>query len=443
VVDENAVNDASQVFVYGYPLVYDLTETAKLLDGSTTLVVGPRPNHFSPARELLGPDAKFVSPNNDTLYVIAACDVSAGPLVMHVPDTNDRYYVLQFVDAWSNNFAYVGRRATGTKEGTYLLTPPGYAGHVPVGMTVIEAPSYIFTIVGRLQVNGHDDLPEVHALQDQFTLRPLVATQGNGTGLPVPDGRVPSELAWWEQFRVYLAAFPPPAGDATFVEAAAAFGLTSTESRFVDPDPELAETLVAARQQGEALIEQLTKSALTIVNGWSSAMHVFDYNIDRCGPGTLDTPAWKIAERKVAYVTRAVAARAGLWGNHGYEARYDMLWQDENGDELSGANNYSLTLAPPPAVDAFWSLTMYDEPDYYLVANSIDRYSVGDRTPGLRVDADGSVTIYMQKDSPGPDKESNWLPAPAGPFRPILRSYQPQASTLDPSFELPKVRRLS
>jgi hypothetical protein len=310
-------------------------------------------------------------------------------------------------------------------------------------MAVIEAPSYIFTIVGRLQVNGVDDLPAVHALQDQFTLRPLIANQGIGSGLPEPDPRVGADLLWWEQFRVYLAAFPPPAADAPFVEAAAAFGLTSADSPYVDPDPTLAETLIAGKQQGEALIEQLVKTALTIVDGWSNAVHVFDYNLDRCGPGTLDTPEWKIADRTTAYITRAVAARAGLWGNHGYEARYDMLWQDENGDELSGDNAYSLTLAPPPAVDAFWSLTMYDEPDYYLVANPINRYSIGDRTPGLQIGTDGSVTIYMQQDSPGPDKESNWLPAPAGPFRPILRSYQPKPSTLDPAFKLPKVRKLS
>ncbi len=123
--NDDLIKIATETYVYGYPLVYDLAETGKILDGSSTLVENGGPNRFAPARDLLGPDAKFVSPNNDTLYLIGACDVSAGPLVLHVPDTNARYYVLQFVDAWSNNFAYVGRRATGTKEGTFLLTPPG------------------------------------------------------------------------------------------------------------------------------------------------------------------------------------------------------------------------------------------------------------------------------------------------------------------------------
>ncbi len=177
------------------------------------------------------------------------------------------------------------------------------------------------------------------------------------------------------------------------------------------------------------------------MDGWQSVLHVFDYNLVRLGPGTLDTPEWKIADRMTAYVTRAVAARAGLWGNHGYEADYEVLWQDEHGDFLDGSHAYELTLSPPPPVAAFWSLTMYDRPDYYLVANPISRYSIGDRTPGLRVSDDGSVTIYMQHDSPGLDRESNWLPAPAGPFRPVLRAYQPDPALLNGTYKLPKVKR--
>jgi hypothetical protein len=141
-------------------------------------------------------------------------------------------------------------------------------------------------------------------------------------------------------------------------------------------------------------------------------------------------------------VTRAVAARAGLWGNHGYEAYYAFVWTDDDGRPLDGTNRYALRLERPPPVDAFWSLTMYDVPDFYLVANPIDRYSIGDRTPGLHTDADGSVTIWMQTDSPGPDRESNWLPTPAGAFRPILRMYQPQQPVLDGTYVLPPVRRV-
>lgn len=386
------VSAATKTYLYGYPLVYNLTETQRLLDGSSPIVPGSRPNRFIAVRGLLGPDATFVSPNNDTCYLMAGCDLRDGPLLLSVPDTHDRYYVLQFVDAWSENVAYIGRRATGTAAQTFVLAPAGYDGAVPAGATLVEVPTSIFAIVGRVQVDGADDLPAVHAIQDQFSLGPLNGspTGNHQFGVPRVEVDVSDDLLWWEQFRVSLAAFPPSTADAEFLETAALLGLTGTSSPLVDPDPDLAAALVEGRRRGDATLEQLSKTSLKMVDGWSSAMHAFDYNLDHQGIGTIDVPEWKIADRTTAYVTRAVAARLGLWGNHGYEARYDILWQDENGDELDGNHAYELTLDPPPQVDAFWSLTMYDEPDYYLVANEIDRYSIGDRTPGLEIGPNGS-----------------------------------------------------
>ncbi len=440
--DAARVKAAAETYVYGYPLIYNLHEIDRLATPDNVLNHAAPVNTFGAARALLDPSAKFVTPNNDTLYVVAACDVSRGPLVLHVPDTGDRYYVLQFVDAWTNNFAYVGRRATGTAEGEFLLVPNGYEGPVPDGARVIAAPTDRFAIIGRLQVDSEADLPVVHALEDQFSLRPVDANAGAPAGTPAPDPGVADELRWWEELRVAIAAHPPPPADAPYLEKAAALGLTATESPYVTPDPTLARILVEGEQQGEAIIEDLAKNALKIVDGWSSAMHGFDYNLDFFEIGTVDDAQWKVADRTTAYVLRAAAARAGLWGNHGYEARYDLLWQDEHGDDLDGAHSYELTLAPPPPVDAFWSLTMYDEPDYYLVANPIDRYSIGDRTPGLVTADDGSVTIRMQRTDPG-DASVNWLPAPAGRFRPVLRAYQPTGPTLDGTYVLPKVRRLT
>lgn len=257
------------------------------------------------------------------------------------------------------------------------------------------------------------------------------------------DPGVADELAWWEQFRVALAAFPPPPADDEFLAAATLLGLTGASSSLVDPDPALAAALIEGQRQGEATLEELTRTALKMVDGWTSGMHAFDYNIDHLGLGTIDAPEWKIADRTTAYVTRAVAARLGLWGNHGYEARYDVLWQDENGDEFAGNNAYELTLSPAPPVDAFWSLTMYDEPDYYLVANEIDRYSIGDRTSGLVTNPDGSVTILLQRSRPAEEHVANWLPAPEGKFRPILRSYQPTGAMLSGEYRLTPVRKLA
>jgi hypothetical protein len=170
---------------------------------------------------------------------------------------------------------------------------------------------------------------------------------------------------------------------------------------------------------------------------------MFDYNVDYLGPGTIDDPRWKISNREDAYVTRAVAARAGLWGNHAYEAHYAFTPADDNGDQLDGSHRYEMHLNEPLPVESFWSLTMYDVPDYYLVANSIDRYSIGDRTRRLQAQPDGSLTLYIQHDEPEDETQrANWLPAPVAPFRPALRMYTPRQPLLDGSYTLPPIRRV-
>ena len=222
------------------PLVYNLHEIDGFANNIASLPFSAPYNQFGYARELLGPETEFVSPNNDTLYVLAACDVRQGPLVLHVPDTGGRYYVLQFVDAWTNNFAYIGRRATGTSEGEFLLAADGWAGEAPAGMRLVSAPTGIFMIVGRVQVDGEADLPAVHALQDQFTITPLSVRDGGPApatpGAPRPDPRVREDLQWWERLRAALVSFPPPQADARFVELAARFGATAAESQYVNPD---------------------------------------------------------------------------------------------------------------------------------------------------------------------------------------------------------------
>ncbi len=437
---------AAVAYLYGYPLVYNLHEIAKFPAGPNLARPEALPyNTFGYARQLLDSSAHFVSPNNDTLYLVAMCDVRSDPLVLHVPDTHDRYYVLQFVDAWTNNFAYIGRRATGTAEGRYLLAPQDYSGPAPEGLQIIHAPTGLFAIVGRIAVSDAADLPATHALQDQFTLTSLSASQGGATphpalGVPQVDPRVGEELMWWEELRAALAAFPPPAADAPFLAVCAKLGLTASASPYIDPDPKLVEVLRAGRKAAEERLEAWIKEAVKPVNGWQNTLRAFDYNNDYFEIGTLNEPEWTIPDRKVAYVTRAVAARAGLWGNHGYEAVYQIVYVDGDSRPLDSEHRYELRLPTPPPVDAFWSLTMYDAHEFYLVENPINRYSIGDRTPGLQIDADGSLTIYMQKDSPGSDKESNWLPAPQqGAFRPMMRLYQPRQPILDGSYVLPAI----
>ena len=182
---DDIVELAAKAYIYGFPIVFNLDQVHRYV----TTGVGSNPvapfNSFSHARNLAGPADTFVTINNDTIYSMAQIDLSVGPLRLHVPETAGRYYVLQFVDAWTNNFAYVGHRATGTAAGDFLLVPPGWAGTADDGETVIEFPTIIATIVGRWACAGADDLEPVHALQDAITLTPLDPT-AVGAGLPAP-----------------------------------------------------------------------------------------------------------------------------------------------------------------------------------------------------------------------------------------------------------------
>ena len=430
---------AADVYIYGFPLIFDLQEAGGFTrEGMGSLDPAPF-NSFSHASKLAGPEDRFVSINNDTIYSIAQVDVSGGPLLLRVPDTAGRYYVLQFVDAWTNNFAYVGRRATGTGAGSFLLTPPAWQSDVPSGTRVIEFPTNVGTIVGRWACDGPADLDAVRSLQGGLTLEPS-GTPAPPEGLPAPAA-VPAELAFFEQMRTWMRAFPPSGPDRAYQQRFAPLGLLDPASPYADCPPGLARALTAGADAARQKIEATLKAGgpSPVVNGWKLTFHMFDYNVDHLGPGTIDDPAWKIADRDASYLARARGARGGRWGNHGYEAAYPMTYDDADGDQLDGRNRYTIRFEQDPPVDAFWSITMYDLPDFYLVANPIGRYSIGDRTPGLRRDADGSLTIVIQHEQPA--DTSNWLPAPAAPFRPIMRLYQPQATVLDGTYKIPPITK--
>ncbi len=195
--------------------------------------------------------------------------------------------------------------------------------------------------------------------------------------------------------------------------------------------------------QGREQLEQALRSNPSpIQNGWALTYHVFDYNLDFFEVGAIDDDEWKVEDSSPARdILRAGAARGGLWGNHGYEAAYAMAYVDSDGQQLSGDSRYRLHFGTTPPVSAFWSVTMYDTPDFFLVANPIERYSIGDRTPGLRI-RDGSLTLYLQRDQPDiPEESANCLPTPAGDFRPILRMYEPDGSVFNGGYELPPITR--
>ena len=380
-----------------------------------------------------------MSINNDTVYSIAQVDISGGPVRLDVPDTAGRYYVLQFVDAWTNNFAYIGHRATGTDPASFLLVASDWEDRAPDGVTLIHLPTTVASIVGRWAVDGAADMRNVRALQAALKLTAIA--DGTSKGLPAPDPGVAPEIAFFEQLRVALEAFPPAQRDLEYQRRFAPLGLLDTESPYRRPDTALAVALTEGLAQGKQQMEHLlTHGTSPEVNGWSLTYHAFDYNLDFFEVGTLDDDQWKITDPKLRYIERALAARGGLWGNHGYEAAYAMSYKDGNGDVLDGTRSYELVFQTTPPVGAFWSVTMYSTPDFYLVDNPIDRYSIGDRTPGLTHGPDGSLTIVMQPAQPDdPAKRANWLPTPPGPFRPILRMYEPDAAVFDGSYQLPPI----
>ncbi|RKE19774.1 DUF1254 domain-containing protein [Streptomyces sp. TLI_171] len=432
---------AAEAFVYGYPLVANLDAVGAVHRRGMGPIGPTEWNTFGHASELGTAATHFVSVNNDTLYSMAPLDLSGGPLVLHVPDTGGAYDVLQFVDAWTNNFAYVGRRSSGTAEQTWLIAPPGWQGTAPEDIPVIVAPTAVAALVVRNSCEGPDDLDRVRALQQQLTLAPL-APGGVLAGLPEPDPGVPEELAFLERMRVWAAAFPPAAADVEFQQRFAPIGLLDAgRSPYLDGPAEWVAALAKGLAAGKERVEAATGSTGEATGEWSANLHLFDYNLDFLGPGTRAEPQWKIADRRAAYLSRAVAARAGLWGNHAYEAAYATTYNDSDGVPLDGSRAYTLRFEQTPPVGAFWSVTMYSTPDYLLVANEIDRYSIGDRTPGLVYADDGSLTLHLQRERPSDaDEFANWLPTPAGGFRPMVRMYQPQDAVLDGSYRLPAVR---
>ncbi len=362
-------------------------------------------------------------------------DTGGGPVRLDAPDSDGRYYVLQFVDIRTNNFAYLGHRATGTSEGSFLLVSPGWDGEVPDDVILIRFPTTLGTMIGRWAVNGEADLPAVRELQSRLTLSPTKP----GAGVATSDPAVPEELRFFEQMRSWMRAFPAAARDLVYQQRFEPLGLLATSSPYHDTDARLAAALRDGLAAGRERLETALKNTPSPKqNGWDLTYHVFDYNLDFFEIGALDDPRWKVAYGPGRYLLRAGVARGGLWGNHGYQAAYAMVYVDSDGQPLHGERRYELRFGSPPPCLAFWSVTMYDTPDFFLVDNPIDRYSIGDRTPGLHNASDGSLTIVMQHDEPSdPAHRANWLPTPAGPFRPLLRIYEPDNAIFDGGYQLP------
>lgn len=367
-------------------------------------------NQFTHTHRRLGPDDReVVSPNNDTVYSNAWLDLSEGPVVITTPDMGDRYWTLGLLDAWTNPFAYVGRRTTGNRAQRTLVHGPGWRGEVPAGISqVIAAPGQDVWLIGRVLVDeAAGDIEQVRALQVQFSLR---RPDGSDAAMRVDtllDGRavdVPTGPLYRAIVDHALVRNPVPAGERPLWSGAGAA---------------LPEALAA-------VFEELRHADQPqgLGGGWALPVAVRTH----WGQDLL---------------TRARVAR-NLIGALGIEeAMYPTAEVDADGQVLHGSHAYELRFPPGggPRVGAFWSLTMYRRSDCLFVANPIARYSIGDRTPGLRAEPDGSLAIRVQATDPGPG--FNWLPAPPDePFYVVLRLYQPQREHLEFHYRYPPLRRL-
>ncbi|MBQ0139814.1 MAG: DUF1254 domain-containing protein [Kurthia sp.] len=438
---EQLQKKAFEAFTYLFPLVFNIQQIKRYVKIGVEGTGGAGFNAFSHASYLADADSDFVSVNNDTIYSLAGINLSGGPLLLELPESKEKYYVGQFVDAWTNNFAYVGSRGTNGEQSKIYLVPPKFTGELPKDYPIIEFPTEIGVILIRYAIDAADDLPNVQKLQQQTNLSPVfdkIALQ------PVPEiEQSKDSLSFFDEAIAYMTAFPASEQDQQMIEQNFAdLHLTSPELR----SDEAKVALKKANDEGVAYLRKLldnNKENNAYINGWDMNLQAFDYNNQFFEIGALSDSQYVIADRPKAIMTRALSALGALWGNNAYEAAYFFLWEDEDENPLLGTENYQITFDSPPPVNGFWSLTMYNMPEFFLVANELNRYSIGDRTEGLHYERDGSLTIYLSNEKPSdPEKIANWLPAPAGQFRPILRLYLPKDEVLQANFTLPVAKKI-
>ncbi len=418
-----------EAVIFFYPLVMmDVTRLQSI--NRTGLGSGP-PNHFNHIRQY--PTADFravVRPNFDTLYSPAWLDLTGGPVVLTIPDTDDRYFMLSMLDMWTDVFANPGKRTSGTAAQQYLIVGPGPNGPLPTDMPVINAPTPYVWIIGRTQTNGPADYDAVHRVQDGYTLTslgpPTTFTRNDSYDVSTEPLRTVNAMGATD-FLAYaadlLAVNPSHPTDFSILARLANLGIEARKpfdtQRFTADD--LAE-IEAGHSEALAAIRSAASRLATTAGGWMSILE---------GIGVYGN----------AYLRRAAVTLVALGANPPEDAVYPLLVADADGEQLSGEHDYVIHFDADklPPVDAFWSVTMYDA-EGYQVANEINRFAIGDRD-ALHHNADGSLDLYLQHANPGPDREANWLPAPFGPLGVTMRLYAPRREILDGRWHPPAVRK--
>ena len=381
------------------------------------------------ARSATPADTDIVSPNNDTPYSWAWLDLRAEPMVLSLPAVPaPRYYVNQWFDLYTHNFAYTGARTTGREAGNYLFAGPHWDGTVPEGITqVFRAETDFVGTLTRTQLFGPDDIAALQAVQADYVLRPLSAFAGTSAPAPAPaidwpvwDSAKAEGIGFITYFNALLPFMPTVASEEEMFARFARIGVAPGKA--FDPEA-LTPEIRAAIEQGVADASAALKSEAQAQTG-SRGMF-----------GSRD-------ELGATYITkRNYGAMLGIYANSEAEAFYASQQTDDAGQVLDGSRHWVLRFEPGqlPPVSEFWSITMYGLPDRFLVGNPINRYSIGDRTQGLALGSDGSLEIYIQHEDPGPERQSNWLPAPEGPFFFVGRFYGPGPAILDGKWSLPRL----
>ena len=376
------------------------------------------------ARKLCSPTDRWVTtPNNDTLYSVASIDLSSGPVLIRVPEMGRRYYSLAFIDAFTNNFAMVGSRVNGGQAGEYILCGPDWQGALPTAERVIMAPGNDVLILARTLVDGDHDLPVVHALQDAMAIERIdssaVAVASTTPALPENPG-----ARFVDVVGEMLIRNPPPRHEALLLERLKSAGIDAG-ARFA----------AAPSALQSAWTERYPQLLGNLKGGFTRGTNFID--------GWL-YPKRNLGNFGTDYLDRARIALEGLLALEPVEALYPATGSDSDRKPLTGANRYQLHLPPSGIpVHAFWSLSIYEvdpKGQLYFTENPIHRYAIGDRTPGLEKDRDGGLTLAIAHERP--DRISNWLPAPRGDFRLVLRAYQPKSEMLDGVFRMPAVERV-
>ncbi len=439
--EQTAYEIGVEAYQYLYPLItMDVTRRI-----TTNYAADARPgmgpmNAFHHMRAF--PTADFrevVRPNFDTLYSSLWLDLTQEPMIISAPDTDGRYYLLPMLDMWSDVFAVPGKRTSGTSPAHYAVVPPGWQGQLPAEVEIIHAPTPYVWVIGRTQTNGPKDYAAVHQVQNGYQVTPL-----SQWGKPVKpaaaviDPSVDMKTPPLQQVNTMTAApyfgygaelmklHPPHITDWSTIARLARLGLVVGESfDLKSAAPAVQAGLNRAVVDGLKLMVEKLPTLAPVVNGWQM-------NTDTMGVyGNY-------------YLKRAIVAMVGLGANQPQDAIYPLNVVDANGQPMDGAHRYVLHFEKEqlPPVEAFWSITMYDA-EGFQVANSLDRFAIGDRDD-LIYNADGSLDIYMQHESPGADKVSNWLPSPAqGALGVTMRLYAPKAEALDGRWAPPAVTPLT